>query len=142
MSGDILMFIALLAAMFLLVVFIIVRDKNVLTRLAILEKVIEDLNQENHKLNKVVKKQNLDIDGGIQKIVEDEVQNRVVPLKQSLQEVKKITEEFREQQNNTLDYEKKVIELYKEGRSENTIAQIMGLTVSQVELILSLNDPQ
>ncbi|MDR1008287.1 MAG: hypothetical protein LBL65_07020 [Campylobacteraceae bacterium] len=141
MDGDILMFIALLAVMFLLVVFIIIRDKNVLSRLSILEKVIEDLNQENHKLNKVVKKQNLDIDGGIQKIVEDEVQNRVVPLKQSLQEVKKITEEFREQ-HNVGDYEKKVIDLYKEGSSESTIAQLLGLSVSQVELILSLNDTQ
>ncbi|MDR2081959.1 MAG: hypothetical protein LBP54_08790 [Campylobacteraceae bacterium] len=141
MGADILMFAALLAAMFLLVIFIIVRDKNVISRLVILEKVIEDLNQENHKLNKVVKKQNLDIDGGIQKIVEDEVQNRVVPLKQSLQEVKKITEEFREQ-HNTGDYEKKVIDLYKEGKSESAIAQIFGLTISQVELILSLNDPQ
>ncbi|MDR2100838.1 MAG: hypothetical protein LBP40_08460 [Campylobacteraceae bacterium] len=141
MSGNIVMFSALLAAMFLLVIFIIVRDRNVLSRLAILEKVIEDLNQENHKLNKVVKKQNLDMDGGIQKIVEDEVQNRVVPLKQSLQEVKKITEEFREQRN-TGDYEKKVIDLYKDGKSESAIAQILGLTVSQVELILSLNDTQ
>jgi uncharacterized protein (UPF0210 family) len=139
--SDALMFAALLAAMFLLIVFIIIRDKNVLSRLCILEKVIEDLNQENHKLNKVVKKQNLDIDGGIQKIVEDEVQNRVVPLKQSLQEVKKITEEFREQ-HNVGDYEKKVIDLYKEGKNENAIAQALGLTISQVELILSLNDTQ
>ncbi|MDR0761903.1 MAG: hypothetical protein LBF13_02500 [Campylobacteraceae bacterium] len=141
MFSDALMFAALLAAMFLLIVFIIIRDKNVLSRLCILEKVIEDLNQENHKLNKVVKKQNLDIDGGIQKIVEDEVQNRVVPLKQSLQEVKKITEEFREQ-HNVGDYEKKVIDLYKEGKNENAIAQALGLTISQVELILSLNDTQ
>ncbi|MDR3177609.1 MAG: hypothetical protein LBT96_01365 [Campylobacteraceae bacterium] len=141
MDSDGLMFVALLAAMFLLVIFIVIRDKNVLSRLSILEKVIEDLNQENHKLNKVVKKQSLDVDGGIQKIVEDEVQNRVVPLKQSLQEVKKITEEFREQ-HSVGDYEKKVIELYKEGKNENTIAQILGLTVSQVELILSLNDTQ
>ncbi|MDR0666418.1 MAG: hypothetical protein LBF71_03305 [Campylobacteraceae bacterium] len=141
MDNDVLMFAAILTVMFLLIVFIIVRDKNVLSRLSILEKVIEDLNQENHKLNKVVKKQNLDIDGGIQKIVEDEVQNRVVPLKQSLQEVKKITEEFREQ-HSVGDYEKKVIDLYKEGKSENAIAHDLGLTVPQVELILSLNDTQ
>ncbi|MDR2635942.1 MAG: hypothetical protein LBC08_03835 [Campylobacteraceae bacterium] len=141
MDSDFLMFAAILAVIFLLVIFIIIRDKNVLSRLVILEKVIEDLNQENHKLNKVVKKQNLDIDGGIQKIVEDEVQNRVVPLKQSLQEVKKITEEFREQ-HNTGDYEKKVIDLYKEGKNESVIAQALGLTISQVELILSLNDTQ
>jgi hypothetical protein len=140
-GADILIFTALIAAVFLLVIFIVVRDKNVISRLAILEKVIEDLNQENHKLNKVVKKQNLDIDGGIQKIVEDEVQNRVVPLKQSLQEVRKITEEFREQ-HSAGDYEKKVIELYKDGKSESAIAQILGLTIAQVELILSLNDPQ
>ncbi|MDR1976161.1 MAG: hypothetical protein LBQ18_04150 [Campylobacteraceae bacterium] len=142
MGGDVFIFTTLLLAMFLLVVFIIVRDKNVLLRLSILEKVIEDLNQENHKLNKVVQKRNLDMDDGIQKIVEDEVQNRVVPLKQSLQEVKKITEEFREQQHSVSDYEKKVIELYRDGKGESAIAQVLGLSVSQVELILSLNDPQ
>lgn len=106
------------------VIFVMARDKNITKRLAILENVIEDLNQESHKLNK-----------------------KVDPIAHSLKEAKKITEEYRAQKSPTKqikerDYEASVLSLYREGKNESEIARILGISVSQIELILSFNNPQ
>jgi hypothetical protein len=119
-------------------IFIIQRDKNIIKRLIAMESVIDDLNQQNHKLNKVVKERNIEED--IKKIVE----NKVEPLTNSLKEVKKITTEYRGQKSNkgVADFEKRVLMLYKEGKNEDEIANILEIGVKQVELILALNNPE
>ncbi|MDR3345563.1 MAG: hypothetical protein LBS73_00145 [Campylobacteraceae bacterium] len=148
MEIEILIAIAAVAFSIYGVVFVVSRDKNIIKRLTILESVIDDLHRQSHDLNKNISERKLEAD--IKKIVEDNVENRVAPLTHSLQEVKKIATEYRVQKEiltsakstNTIDYEHSVLKLYKDGKNESEIASVLGLAISQVELILTLNNPE
>jgi hypothetical protein len=119
-------------------VFVIRRDKTIIKRLTALESTIDDLNHQSHKLNKAVKERNFEED--IKKIIEDKIE----PLTKSLKEVKKITTEYRGQKSNIniADFENRIVGLYKEGKNESEIANVLGISVKQVELILTLNNPE
>ncbi|MDR0408132.1 MAG: hypothetical protein LBH45_04395 [Campylobacteraceae bacterium] len=130
---------AVLAICIGVVIFVIYHNKNIVKRVAALESVIDDLNHQSHKLNKAVKERNFEED--IKKMVEDKVE----PLTKSLKEVKKITSEYRGQKSNindAIEFESRILKLYKEGRNEGEIADILGVSVKQIELILALNNPE
>ncbi|MDR1461416.1 MAG: hypothetical protein LBI78_07215 [Campylobacteraceae bacterium] len=120
-------------------IFVIYYNKSIVKRLMALESIIDDLNHQNHKLNKAVKERNFEED--IKKIVEDKVE----PLTKSLKEVKKIAAEYRGQRSSTddaIEFESKILKLYLDGKNESEIANILGVSVKQIELILALNNPE
>ncbi|MDR1554945.1 MAG: hypothetical protein LBS39_02840 [Campylobacteraceae bacterium] len=110
-------------------IFVVYHKNSVTKRVIALENVIDDLNHQNHKLSKALKE-----------IVDEKVE----PLAKSLKEIKKITVEYRGQRLNadTIDFENKILRLYKDGKNESEIANMLGVSVKQVELILMLNNPQ
>jgi predicted Holliday junction resolvase-like endonuclease len=120
------------------IIFMICQKRNIIKRVSALESVIDDLNHQSHKLNKTLKEINFEDD--IKKIVNDKIE----PLAKSLKEVKKITTEYRNQKSNSgiIDFEERVLNLYQDDKSESEIANILGVSVQQVELILSLNNPE
>jgi regulator of replication initiation timing len=121
-----------------IVIFIIYHKKNIIKRVSALESIIDDLNHQSHKLNKTLKEINFEDD--IKKIVNDKVE----PLAKSIKEVKKITTEYRNQKSSSgiIGFEERVLSLYQDGKNESEIANILGASVQQVELILALNNPE
>ncbi len=143
---------------------IFLRDSEVSKKLNIYERVIEDLNRENHTLsksiNKLASKDKLDIKifkDEIQREIKSQVQNSLLPMVDSIREIEAVMLNFQEEQiyridslenrtkeinyvppNITESNEKQIIYQYKNGKSEAMIAKDLRIGIGEVDLILKL----
>ena len=165
MSIETLAFIALAALVVVLFLMIFIRDTEITKKLSIFERSIEDLNYQNHVLNKTLKelssKQN-DFDPHafermmIEKM-KQEVQNTALPMLGSLREIESVLERFKEEQGSRIDRlesrtkeisslssptsssnEKMIVAQYNRGRSEAEIAKDLRIGIGEVDLVLKL----
>lgn len=157
-----------LIALFILVVilffFMIIRDQEVTKKLNIYERVIEDLNLENHKLSQNIERLSknsssslVNLKKEIEQLVEFEVQNSLTPMVNSIKEIEEIMQNFQNEQINRIDLlenrtkeknfsqiktaesnEKIIISQYQAGKSEAMIAKDLRLGIGEVDLILKL----
>ncbi|MFV0481474.1 MAG: DUF6115 domain-containing protein [Campylobacteraceae bacterium] len=150
---DTMLLVALFVVMVLVVIFIVVKDREVERRLNLFASIIEDINRQNHDLKKnSIQFQNFgDNKEDLEKKLESAIQTKVQPLNETIEKVKSITQDYHDkkktqdsdvsfEQDKPLDYEKEAVNLYKQGKTEIEIAEALGLHVSEVEFILGLND--
>ena len=140
---------------------VFIRDQEVSKRFKLYEKVIEDLNRENHKISKKIEeisKENtvLEIDD-IKTEIENEVKKSLTPMVDAIKEIENIMLNFQDEQIDRIDAleerkkevnfvapnimesnEKLIISQYKEGKSEAMIAKDLRIGIGEVDLILKL----
>ena len=167
MSIETLAFIALAALVVIIFLMVYIRDIEVNKKLLIYEKSIEELNYQNHVLNKTLnelstasKEPALDAKALESKIlghVKDEIHQNVLPLVGSLKDVEKIMQGFRDEQSSRIDRlesrakemsfsssspsssnEKAIVSLYAKGRNEAEIAKDLRIGIGEVDLVLKL----
>lgn len=164
MSIETLAFIALSALVVIIFLMVYIRDVEINKKLSIFERSIEELNYQNHVLNKVMKdasaKEVFDAKAFERKILEltkNEVQNSVVPMVASLQDIEHIIETFKEEQTTRIDRlesrtkemsgiptgtsssnEKMIVAQFARGRSEAEIAKDLRIGIGEVDLVLKL----
>lgn len=167
MSIETLAFIALAALVVIIFLMVYIRDIEVNKKLMIYEKSIEELNYQNHVLNKTLnelisasKEPALDAKALESKIlgsVKEEIHQSVFPLVASLQDVEKIMQNFRDEQSGRIDRlesrtkemgfassspsssnEKVIVSQYAKGRSEAEIAKDLRIGIGEVDLVLKL----
>lgn len=143
---------------------VFVRDMEINKKLLIYEKSIEELNYQNHVLNKAIndvsKKENVEFKAFEQKIVEkmkNEVQSTVLPMISSLQDIETIIENFKEEQSARIERiesrtkemnclpsstsssnEKMIVAQYARGKSEAEIAKDLRIGIGEIDLVLKL----
>jgi len=164
MSIETLAFIGLTALVIIIFLMVFVRDMEINKKLLIYEKSIEELNYQNHVLNKAIndisKKENVEFKIFEQKMVEkmkNEVQSTVLPMISSLQDIETIMENFKEEQSARIDRiesrtkemnclpsstsssnEKMIIAQYARGKSEAEIAKDLRIGIGEIDLVLKL----
>ena len=166
MSIETLAFIALAALVVIIFLMVYIRDIEVNKKLMIYEKSIEELNYQNHVLNKTLneltsaaKEPALDakaLEAKILGSVKEEIHQSVFPLVASLKDVEKIMQNFRDEQSGRIDRlesrtkemsfasspsssnEKVIVSQYAKGRSEAEIAKDLRIGIGEVDLVLKL----
>ncbi len=164
MSIETLAFIGLTALVIIIFLMVFVRDMEINKKLLIYEKSIEELNYQNHVLNKAMndisKKENVEMKTFEQKMVErmkSEVQSTVLPMISSLQDIETIMENFKEEQSARIDRiesrtkemnclpsstsssnEKMIVAQYARGKSEAEIAKDLRIGIGEIDLVLKL----
>jgi len=161
---ELIAIIALSFLVFILFLLVYIRDQEVSKKLKLYEKIIEDLNRENHviskKLEKVLSQKPVDFDAvqiQIRTEVRDEVQKSLTPLVESIEEIEGVMQNFQDEQIRRIDAledgkktvnfiapnmvdsnEKLIISQYKKGKSEAMIAKDLRIGIGEVDLILKL----
>ena len=164
MDIELIAIIALSFLVFILFLLVYIRDQEVSKKLKLYEKIIEDLNRENHviskKLEKVLSQKPVDFDAvqiQIRTEVRDEVQKSLTPLVESIEEIEGVMQNFQDEQIRRIDAledgkktvnfiapnmvdsnEKLIISQYKKGKSEAMIAKDLRIGIGEVDLILKL----
>lgn len=164
MSIDVLAFIGLALLVIIIFLMVYIRDIEINKKLAIYERSIEELNYQNHVLNKALKdfgnKESFDAKAFEKKMLEltkQEVQQTVIPMVSSLQDIESIIERFKEEQTARIDRlesrtkemsglptgtsssnEKMIVAQYARGRSEAEIAKDLRIGIGEVDLVLKL----
>lgn len=167
MSIETLAFIALAALVVIIFLMVYIRDVEVNKKLLIYEKSIEELNYQNHVLNKTLnelsamtKEPSVDpkmLENKILNHVKEEIHQSVLPLVGSLKDVEKIMQNFRDEQSARIDRlesrtkemsfassapsssnEKVIVAQYAKGRSEAEIAKDLRIGIGEVDLVLKL----
>ena len=164
MSIETLAFIALAALIVIIFLMVYIRDVEVNKKLLIYEKSIEELNYQNHVLNKTLtemKAQEQTDPKALEKRILDqakqEVQHSLLPVVASLKDVEKIMQHFRDGQSARIDRiesrtkemssasvvpsssnEKMILSLFAKGKSEAEIAKDLRIGVGEVDLVLKL----
>lgn len=164
MSIETLAFIALAALVGVIFLMVYIRDVEVNKKLLIYEKSIEELNYQNHVLNKTLNelKEQEQTDPALleKKILEQakqEIQNNLLPVVASLKDVEKIMQHFRDEQSARIDRiesrtkemsfasatpsssnEKMIVSQYAKGKSEAEIAKDLRIGIGEVDLVLKL----
>lgn len=125
---------------------------------------IEDLNRQIHQLRQSLAKKNEhdkiladEIKLDIHKKVQDEINTRVLPLLDSLQDIEDIISSFKNDQqermvkleqrtksinlpNSSTSNEKQVIQAYNSGKKIHEIARDLRIGLGEVEFILKMHD--
>lgn len=164
MSIETLAFIALATLVVIIFLMVYVRDIEINKKLALYERSIEELNYQNHVLNKTLKEMNqkeaIDVSSLEKKILEaskSEMQRTILPMIASLQDIEGIIESFKEEQSARIDRlesrtkemsglstgtsssnEKMIVAQYARGRSEAEIAKDLRIGIGEVDLVLKL----
>jgi len=164
MSIETLAFIGLTALVIIIFLMVFVRDMEINKKLLIYEKSIEELNYQNHVLNKTINdvsnKENVELKVFEQKMIEkmkSEVQSTVLPMISSLQDIETIMENFKEEQSARIDRiesrtkemnclpsstsssnEKMIVAQYARGKSEAEIAKDLRIGIGEIDLVLKL----
>lgn len=164
MSIETLAFIGLGALVVIVFLMVFLRDMEINKKLQIYEKSIEELNYQNHVLNKALnnmeKKESLDPRALEFKIIENmkrEIQSTVLPMIASLQDIETIMENFKNEQTARIDRiesrtkemnclpsstsssnEKMIVAQYSRGRSEAEIAKDLRIGIGEIDLVLKL----
>jgi uncharacterized protein YoxC len=165
MSIETLAFIALALLVVIIFLMVYLRDIEVNKKLAIFERSIEELNYQNHVLNKafndIAKQESFDAKAFERKMLElnkSDIQQTIVPIITSLQDIESIIESFKEEQSARIDRlesrtkemsnlsssgtsssnEKMIIAQYSRGRSEAEIAKDLRIGIGEVDLVLKL----
>ncbi len=164
MNIELITIIALSVLMLVLFFLNFIRDQEVSRKLKIYEKIIEDLNRENHstakKIENILSQKHLEFDAIETKLkakVADEVQKSLAPLVESIKEIEDVMRDFQDEQIMRIDAledgkktvnfvapnmvdsnEKLIISQYKKGKSEAMIAKDLRIGIGEVDLILKL----
>jgi len=164
MSIETLAFIALGALVVIIFLMVFLKDMEINKKLQIYEKSIEELNYQNHVLNKAIndmaKKESIDPKAIEQRMVErmkSEIQNTVLPMIASLQDIEIIMENFKNEQTARIDRiesrtkemnclpsstsssnEKMIVAQYARGKSEAEIAKDLRIGIGEIDLVLKL----
>ena len=149
MSVELIAIIALTILICILFLFVFLRDQYVNRKLKLYERIIEEINRDNHtiskKLEKVSSKDEIDLEAmevQIKTDIKDEVQKSLMPLVESIKEIESVMLSFQNEQISRIDAledgkkrvnfvppnmvdsnEKLIISQYKDGKSEAMIAK-------------------
>ncbi len=164
MSIELIGLIALSILVVILFFLTFLRDQEVSSKLSTYERIIEDLNRENHILSKNIEKlsskDNYDLKNfknEIRKQITIEVQDSLLPMVDSIKEIETVMVSFQDEQIARIDSlenktkeknfvppnvaesnEKIIISQYRSGRSEAMIAKDLRIGIGEVDLILKL----
>lgn len=164
MSIETLAFVALAALVVIVFLMVFLRDIEINKKLLIYEKSIEELNYQNHVLNKALndfsKKDNSQLDDfekKIQEKIKADVQNTILPMISSLQDIETIMQNFKDEQTARIDRiesrtkemnclpsspstsnENMIVAQYARGKREAEIAKDLRIGIGEVDLVLKL----
>lgn len=164
MSIETLAFFALSALVVIIFLMVYIRDIEVNKKLLMYEKSIEELNFQNHQLSKSIKElahhETIDpqeIEKRMLEKVKQEIQNTVIPMVSSLQDIESIMQTFQIEQTARIDRiesrtkemscmptsssssnEKMIVSQYAKGKSEAEIAKDLRVGIGEVDLVLKL----
>ncbi|AJC86880.1 hypothetical protein [Campylobacter sp. RM16704] len=170
MDSDLLLWLVVALLIFAIFAYMIIKEKENISKINELGKMIEDLNKQYHYLKKESldeqeqEKEEIDIKTikeelkeELLQILEQKINQNIVPILNTLKEVEEIIEEFQSEQKNRLlnleqktqsitklspsydNEEQKVIELFNQKKSIEQIAKDMRIGTGRVELILKFN---
>ncbi|AFL67501.1 DUF6115 domain-containing protein [Sulfurospirillum barnesii] len=167
MSIELLGLVGLAALVIIVFLMVYIRDVEVNKKLLVYEKSIEELNYQNHVLNKALnelrsieKEPTLDpkeIEKKIMFTLKEEIHKNVLPVIGALKEIENIIQDFKDEQSTRIDRiesrtkemsfvssspsssnEKLIIAHYARGKSEAEIAKDLRIGIGEVDLVLKL----
>ena len=166
MGSDFLIFIGFGVVLILIFLIVVFKDMQANKKFARYEKVLEGVIQENHNLKKQI--QNLSassdaefdadyIESKLELKLNEQINSKIIPILNALRGIENSIDNFHSEQQDRLytleertknigkitsasesNDEKRIIELYGEGKSIENIAKDLRIGVGKVELALKL----
>ncbi|MBE0491596.1 MAG: hypothetical protein IBX44_05050 [Sulfurospirillum sp.] len=150
-----------------LIIFLMVnlKDSDTAKKLNRYERIIDDINRQNHKIKRELEIQSnqkkqlqTEIEERVNMLVKEKVQESVMPLLTSMREIEGVMQVFQDEQSERLDRieersskdisflpsqvaasnEKLIIAQYATGKSEAAIAKDLRIGIGEVDLVLKL----
>ncbi len=165
MSIELIGIIALGALVTILFLFLLLREKEIGKKFETYERVIEDLNRQNYKLNhslKEIASKEISVDLNaierkIEEKIKEEIESSLEPTMDTLNRIQQIVEDFQKEQISRIDRlenrakeinfvppsrnetnEKLVISQFKAGKEESQIAKDLRIGIGEVDFILKM----
>ncbi|EAI5466486.1 hypothetical protein BXA06_02670 [Campylobacter lari] len=166
MGSDLLLWLVVALLIFAMFAYMMIKEKESIAKINELGKMIEDLNKQYHYLKKESldeqeqEKEEIDTEAikeELLQILEQKINQNIIPILSALKEVEEVIEEFQSEQKNRLlnleqktqsitklspsydNEEQKVIELFNQKKSIEQIAKDLRIGMGRVELILKFN---
>ncbi len=165
MSIDLILFIGFGVFLILLFLVIYLKDVESNRKFERFARAIEDMNRQNHHLHQnLAKKKEQDkvlldeLKLEIHKKIQDEINTKVLPLLESLEEIEEIINSFKTDQQNrisqleertksinalsqnaTTSHEKQIIQAYDNGKKIYEIAKDLRIGIGEVEFVLKMH---
>jgi len=163
-SIELMSLIGVIALVVIILIMISIRDGETSKKLSRYEQSIDNLAQQNHTLRKEILKLAKDrdkfmdeMDETLEGMVQEQVQQSVYPLIQSMREIENVMQSFQDEQieridkieekrveinyspkSTTVSNEKLIISYYAQGKSEEEIAKDLRIGIGEVDLVLKL----
>ena len=168
MNSDLMIFVVFGLILTILFVLVFVKDLEVSRKFSRYEKAIEGLIQELHAVKKQVA--NLDLsepgefdaaqlESNLEQRLNEKINQKITPIINTLQSIESSIDSFQSQQQDRLftleertksiskitapngeDDEKRIVQMYSEGKSVESIAKELCVGVGKVELTLKLRE--
>lgn len=165
MNIDMILFMGF--GVFLILIFLIIylKDLEANRKFERFARAIEDINRQNHQIRQTQAKQkeseDIWLDDAkleIHKKVQDEINTKVLPLLDSLEEIEEVIKHFKTDQQNRMSQleertksintisqnaktsnEKEIIQAYDNGKKIYEIAKDLRISMGEVEFVLKMN---
>ncbi|PPB66468.1 hypothetical protein [Campylobacter hyointestinalis] len=165
MGSEVLIYICFSVILVVMFVYLNLKDKEARKKFSKFEIVLEELIKENYQLKKQISslpKTQVNDDSGIIKValehVDEALNLKVAPMLESLKSIEKVIDDFQNDQQNRLysleertktftkitppsfdSEEDRIIELYNAGKSVESIARDLRLSVGRINMVLKFH---
>ena len=168
MSNDLIIFVIFGLILTVLFVLVFIKDLEVSRKFSRYEKAIESLMQELHAVKKQVANFSqsepaefdvVQLENNLEQRLDEKINQKITPIINTLQGIESSIDNFQSQQQDRLftleertksiskisapngeDDEKRIVQMYSEGKSVESIAKELCVGVGKVELTLKLRE--
>ena len=161
MSNDLIIFVIFGLILTVLFVLVFIKDLEASRKFSRYEKAIESLIQELHAVKKQVANFSqsepaefdvVQLESNLEQRLNEKINQKITPIINTLQGIESSIDNFQSQQQDRLftleersapngeDDEKRIVQMYSEGKSVESIAKELCVGVGKVELTLKLRE--
>lgn len=166
MNNEFLIYLGFFVLIFIFIILLYLKDGEIMRKIARYEGIMEDIIRQNYQLKKILEESHLKKDEQINEFeyrikdkINQELNERVFPVLESLRGIEALIESFQNEQQSRLSSleektktiskitpppiearEKQILELFKTGKTALDIAKTLRLGIGTVEFVLRMHN--
>lgn len=166
MNNEFLIYLGFFVLIFIFIILLYLKDGEIMRKIARYEGIMEDIIRQNYQLKKILEESHLQKDEQINEFeyrikdkINQELNERVFPVLESLRGIEALIESFQNEQQSRLSSleektktiskitpppiearEKQILELFKTGKTALDIAKTLRLGIGTVEFVLRMHN--
>lgn len=166
MNNEFLIYLGFFVLIFIFIILLYLKDGEIMRKIARYEGIMEDIIRQNYQLKKILEESHLQKDEQINEFeyrikdkINQELNERVFPVLESLRGIEALIESFQNEQQSRLSSleektktiskitpppiearEKQILELFKTGKTALDITKTLRLGIGTVEFVLRMHN--